>query len=114
MGPIGVLSEQEDVEVIAWTLTMQKCGFNVTLHQLKLKVAKITQTRLTPLKDGVLIDSWWCWFQNKHPNLTIKQAEGLNVNRTQGLIANSYNFLQQLAKHILATQLQTKPYLELR
>ncbi len=100
MGPIGVLLEREDAAVMAWTLTMQKFGFNVTLHQLKLKITKITQTRLTPFKDGVLIDSWWCWFQNKHPNLTIKQVEGLNVNKTQGLITNSYNYFYNNLQNI--------------
>jgi hypothetical protein len=56
-----------------------------------LKVAEITQTKPTPFKDGVIGDSWWCWFQNKHPNITIRQAKGLDVSRAQGLIVNSYN-----------------------
>jgi hypothetical protein len=45
-----------------------------------LKVAKITQTKIKHhLENGVPGDSWWHWFQNKHPNLTIKQAMGLDV-----------------------------------
>jgi hypothetical protein len=47
-----------------------------------LKVTKITQTKPTPLKNGVPGDSWWHWFQNTHPNLTIKQVKGLDVSKT--------------------------------
>jgi hypothetical protein len=71
---------------------MQECGLSVTLQQLKLKVAKITQTRPTPFRNGVLGDSWWCWFQNRHPNLTIKQVDGLDVSKKQGRTTNFCNY----------------------
>jgi hypothetical protein len=54
-----------------------------------LRVVKIIQIRPTPFKDGVLRNSWWKWFQKRHPNISIKQVEGLKVSKTQGLIANS-------------------------
>jgi hypothetical protein len=43
MGPKGVLTKEEDVEVIKWTLLMQECG----LWQLKMKVAELTQIKPT-------------------------------------------------------------------
>jgi hypothetical protein len=42
MGPRGVLIEEEDSIVIAWTLTMQECGLCISLQQLKMKVTKLT------------------------------------------------------------------------
>jgi hypothetical protein len=48
MGPRGVLTEEEDVVVIKWTLNMQECGLSISLQQLKMKVVKLTQTRDTP------------------------------------------------------------------
>jgi hypothetical protein len=41
----------------AWTLTMQKCGVSISLQQLKTKVAKLTHTKVTPFRDGILGNS---------------------------------------------------------
>jgi hypothetical protein len=38
---------ENDVKMIKWTLTMQECKLSINLHQLKMKVAKLTQTRPT-------------------------------------------------------------------
>ncbi len=42
MGPIGVLIEEEDLVVIAWTLAMHECGLSISLQQLKMKVVELT------------------------------------------------------------------------
>jgi hypothetical protein len=56
---------------------MQECGLFITLQQLKMKVAEVTQTKPTPFKNGMPIESWWHWFQNRHPNISIKVAKRL-------------------------------------
>lgn len=38
---------------------MQKCGLLITLQHLKLKVVKLTQTKLSPIWNDVLGSSWW-------------------------------------------------------
>lgn len=38
-----VLIEEEDAIIIAYTLPMQKCGLFISLGQLKMKVARLTQ-----------------------------------------------------------------------
>ncbi len=48
MGPRGVLTEEEDVIIITWTLVMGECGLSISLQQLKMKVVKLTQTMVTP------------------------------------------------------------------
>jgi hypothetical protein len=58
-GPQGVLTNQEDETLMAWILGMQECKLSITLHQLKMKVAKFTQTRPTPFKNGIPKNSWW-------------------------------------------------------
>ncbi len=40
-----MLTSQEDEAIIAWILNMHKCGMFITLQQLKLKVAKLINTR---------------------------------------------------------------------
>jgi hypothetical protein len=59
MGPKGVLTEKEDVAMIAWTLIMGECGLSTSLQQLKTKVAKLTQIRATPFRNGILGNIWW-------------------------------------------------------
>ncbi len=48
IGPLGVLTKEEDEAIITWVLNMQECGLSITLQQLKWKVAKVTQTQPTP------------------------------------------------------------------
>ncbi len=45
MGPTSVLTKEENKTIIKWILVMQECELPITMQQLKLKVAKITQTR---------------------------------------------------------------------
>jgi len=42
MGPRGVLIEEKDSTMIAWTLTMQECGLSISLQQLNMKFAELT------------------------------------------------------------------------
>lgn len=59
MGPRGVLTKKKDVAVIKWTLDMQECGLSVSLQQLKMIVAKLTQTKDTSFQDGIPNNNWW-------------------------------------------------------
>jgi hypothetical protein len=47
MGLRGVLIEENDATMIAWTLAMGECGLSISLQQLKMKVVKLTQTKAT-------------------------------------------------------------------
>jgi hypothetical protein len=67
MGPRGVFTKEEDVAMIKWTLNVLECRLSINLQQLKMKVAKLTQTKDTPFKDGILRKSWWYWFKQRHP-----------------------------------------------
>jgi hypothetical protein len=46
-----------------------------------MKIAKITQTKITPFKHGVPGNSWWFWFKCQHLKLNIWQAEGLEIKK---------------------------------
>jgi hypothetical protein len=41
-----MLIEKKDVAMIVWTLVMQECGLSINLQQLKMKVTKLTQTKV--------------------------------------------------------------------
>jgi hypothetical protein len=55
----GVLIEEEDAIVIAWTLIMDGCGLSISLQQLKMKVVELTQTRVKPFQNGIPSNNWW-------------------------------------------------------
>ncbi len=48
MGLGGVLTKEVDEVMVTWTLAMQECELSISLQQLKMKVAKLTQTRVIP------------------------------------------------------------------
>jgi hypothetical protein len=48
LGPTSVLIVEKDQAMVAWVLFMQKVGLLISLQQLKMKVAELTQTRPTP------------------------------------------------------------------
>jgi hypothetical protein len=52
-GSQGVLIEVEDGIIVSWVLNMQNASLFVTLQQFKLKVAKVTQTKSMPFRNGV-------------------------------------------------------------
>jgi hypothetical protein len=52
MGPQSVLIEHEDATIVTWVLNVQTAGLFITLQQLKLKVAKVTQIKPTPFQNG--------------------------------------------------------------
>jgi hypothetical protein len=90
-GPLGVLSTDDKVILIEWVFGMQECDLSISLHQLKLKVAKLTQTCATPFKNGILRTSWWHWFKQKHLEISIRMAERLDISRAQGITLATYN-----------------------
>jgi hypothetical protein len=58
-GPPRILSVNEEATVVESVFGMQECGLSIVLHQLKLKVVKLTQTHATLFKNGILGTSWW-------------------------------------------------------
>ncbi len=53
------LIKEKDAIVMAWTLVMGECGLSISLQRLKMKVAELTQTRVTPFQNGILGNNWW-------------------------------------------------------
>ena len=66
-------------------LEMARLAHPLTPTDLKLKVAKICQTRPTPFSDGILGKSWLHWFRKRHPNLVLRQSQVLELNRARNL-----------------------------
>ena len=52
---------------------------------LKLKVAEICQTQMTPFKNGKPRDLWWYWCKKRHLHLVLRVPQGLEVARARAL-----------------------------
>ena len=60
--------------------------------QSKAKVVEITQLRITFFNNGILGDSWVKCFRDRHPQLVLRQLQGLNYKRARAL--NLWNIAQ--------------------
>jgi len=61
-GPLTVMTEEEEAEVVKWSKEMAQLGHGLEFIQLKSTVAQICQGRPNPFKDGYLGKSWWFGF----------------------------------------------------
>ena len=75
LGKSGVLSSEEDNELVNWSFKMQNLGYPIILSQCRLKVAEITQDRDTPFTNGVPDPRWVKWFKARYPGLTLRVAQ---------------------------------------
>jgi hypothetical protein len=99
-GPPIVLYKDEENALTTYMGKVQDYGHLLTMQQLCLKVATITQEKVTPFHEGILRRSWVRWFKLKHPDLTLRSSQGLEFVRAIGLcpenVASFYGNLQEL------------------
>lgn len=84
-GVKGVLTLEEEDEIVQYLIRMCDLGFGITPSALKMKVFEITQHRWTPFRDGIPGDGWMRWFRRRHPELTLRASQGLESARARAL-----------------------------
>ena len=84
-GPPSVLSAEEEKMLEDYMIQMADLGHPLSLEQLRLKVALLTQERPMPFTNGVPGPAWVRWFKKRHPALSLWQSQGLDVARAKGL-----------------------------
>ncbi|KAH9320446.1 hypothetical protein KI387_015085 [Taxus chinensis] len=99
-GPPTVLTDEEEKEIVTWCQDMAELGHGLEVIHLKAYVAHMCQCRPNPFKDGLPGKSWWYGFRRRHPDLTIRTAEGLDRDRAVMLrpriVAAFYDNLQKM------------------
>ena len=81
---------------------MQQVALCVTLNMLKFTIKTILENspRKHLFRDGVLGDKWWTLFKQRHPEICLRCADGLEVRRALGFTkettAGFYNLPQQV------------------
>ena len=83
--PKGVLTMAEEASLVQYLEEMVRVSCPLNITQLKLKVAEITQTRMTPFTHGIPGKSWIKWFRQRHPNLVLRFPQPLDLNRARAL-----------------------------
>jgi hypothetical protein len=73
-GVKGVLTPEEEAEIVDFLIRMCDLGFGLTPSALNMKVFEITQHRWTPFRDGIPGDGWMRWFRRRHPELTLRAS----------------------------------------
>ena len=96
-----VLKEDEEKKIVQYLFKMQDLGHPLTTSQLRLKMALTTQTTDTPwsvVRD--LGKSWLRHFRLGHPELALRNIQGLEIGHARGLCptraANLYSNLEEL------------------
>ena len=81
----GVLTEDEESQLVAYVMDMQRLGWLLNVNQLKLKVAQICEGRDTPFVNGVPSNGWLKWFRKRHQQLSLRTMQGLEQARAYHL-----------------------------
>ena len=96
-GPVIVMTEEEEDEVVKWCKEIPQLGHGLELIQPKSTITQICQGRPHPLKDGFSGKSWWSGFKKRHPNLVLRTTEGFERERALNLhhviVSKFYNTL---------------------
>ena len=93
------MHEEEESTLVKWILEMQKHAHPISIFELRRKVAEITQERWTPFKDGIPSRGWLRWFRNRHLELTLRSAQGLE----QGCCRVERSLLWEITGNLAAT-----------
>ncbi|XP_064292277.1 uncharacterized protein LOC135309805 [Plodia interpunctella] len=83
VGPNPVLGVEGEAKLTKWILDMAKCGFPISKQGLLESVSKIiAKTGIkTPFKYGMPGDTWYQKFLKRHPEISIREPEGINNAR---------------------------------
>lgn len=83
VGPDPVLGREGEEKLKKWVLDMAKCGFPINKKELFESVSKIIRDTgmKNPFKDGIPGDTWYQSFLRRHPEISVREAEGINNAR---------------------------------
>ena len=80
------MTPHEEKKIVDYVFKMQDCGHPLTAAELRLKVAIATQTRSTPWSArGVPGKGWLRRFRSRHPEISSRCSQGLEVARARAL-----------------------------
>lgn len=105
VGPDPVLGHEGEENIKNWVLDMARCGFPIFKKDLLESVSKIVRDSgiKNPFKDGMPGDTWYYAFLRRHPDVSVREPEGINNARaavTETRIRCWFNDLREYIKSI--------------
>jgi hypothetical protein len=99
-GVKGVLTAEEEEELVQYLIQMCGRGLGLSPTQLKMKVYEITKSRRTPIKNGIPGGGWMRWWKKKHPELSLRSAQALEVARATSLCEENVKSFYDNLEHL--------------
>jgi hypothetical protein len=84
-GEKGVLTLEEEGQLVQWLMQMAEVGHRLSITALKMKVSEITMARATPFRNGILGGGWMRGWRRRHPELSLRTAAALETSRARRL-----------------------------
>ncbi|CAH0718999.1 unnamed protein product, partial [Brenthis ino] len=114
VGPDPILGREGEEKLKTWVLDMAKCGFPINKKELLESVANIVRdTNIkNPFKDGVPGDTWYQAFLRRHPDVNVREPEGINNARaavTENRVRFWFKDLKEYMKSIDALDVFDNP-----
>lgn len=82
-GPPPLLTVKGEEKIKNWIINLAKCGFPITKQMLLDTVSKIHKDcGLSLFKDGVPKQTWYLNFLKRNPEISLREAEGINKARS--------------------------------
>ena len=113
VGRPSVLSAAQEAEIVETCQIFSQWGFGLTKMDIISVVADYFQhtKKPNPFKDGVPGDDWWCLFMKRHPELTKRKPQALQMVRAKAATPHVINhwFLDCLKPTLDELGLHNKP-----
>jgi hypothetical protein len=77
--PAGILTPGEEADLKTYLLKMHSLSHPLTRDQIKLTVARITQSRPTPFINRIPGNGWMRWFLQEEQEHYVKRASKASI-----------------------------------
>lgn len=114
VGPGPVLGCDGEEKLKNWVLDKARCGFPINKTCLLDSVSKIIRDTgmKNPFKDGIPGDTWYQSFLRRHPEISVREAEGINSARaavTESRVRLWFTDLREYIKSVNALDIFEEP-----
>ena len=111
-GPATVLTPAEECMLVQWSLHMADVGYGRTREQLCLTVKTILDKddRENPFRDNCPGKDWWYAFLRRHPELSVRLPESLQMARASSCTPQRLEkWYQEFGEFLKLHSLHDKP-----
>jgi hypothetical protein len=114
LSPAACLGTDVEMKVVSRNQQMQAAGFELSRKYVKIPAFKLAQKlrvkHILCVVRGRAGNDWFASFMRRHPEISVRRAEGVSLSRDQGMNKeDSRNYFDLLKKTLLENRLMKKP-----